>query len=447
MQSLPLNSLGPDWNDFLQSLIKDLGPLGHYLIPSEDGLTYTFGSHSPEIRDGNKSFWQPLHQRRHLKLLKDHVEWILAFENAYRDIFCDMQHFEPSSVSPTIEIVDFENNEHNDIVEYIRLSQSVTSSRLVGRRMGLLIWDDGQSGRRPLIGGALLASTMYSQPIRDRFLSWPPSLAKKHPKYDADTRAIREFGLDRIMQLSISCALQPYQRLKAAKLVSLAPFTAYGQTAFQKACRNKDDPDLAAIITTTGQDVTGTPFQNHRVSQLTKGKIPAAHGAKGNVYRRMKPSEATPPLRAQFRELVSEETRMRSLDLFQQNCPKRFLRANNKERSAMNYTTKRLGLPADLFDGNTMGVHMGALGAKTINYLSTGDVRPKSDRHLLEWTNCVSVWAGAFMPVQAGETDPAQPETIEARNQARRRRADDARQVAQADCFVSNLVNRYSQSS
>lgn len=427
-----------EWGELLCSLMLDLRPLGHK-VRKIDNHNYSFESEGDEKRAGQKFFWQPLHQSRHHVLLRQEIEWIRAFEESYQDIFCDMGNFEPSSVDPTLEIVDFKKTEHKDIINYLRLSQSSTSRKLVGRRMGLLIWDDGQTARRPLIGGAVLSSPMFSQPVRDSYLNWPKSLAKKHKRYDAKARHIREAGLLRMMQLSIACALPPYQRLRGAKLAALAPFTELGRLAFERACKNDAD-DLAAIITFSAQDVTGTPFQNHRIGQLSGQKFRSAQDAKGNVYHRIRASSSVPPLRARFFELLSEETKANAVTLFLENCPKLHARVKSPEVSALRYAIRRLGLPRDLVDGNEMGVHIGMLGEETADFLRTGEARPARQRHNLDWERCVSVWTRGFMPVLAGHGDPAQRNTIEARNAARRKRANEARSTSQRECYISSLV-------
>jgi len=74
--------------------------------------------------------------RLQLGPLEAHQDEILAFERDFAPIFVDMATFQPSAVRPILEIVDFKNQSHVRIVDYLKLYQTVTAGRLVGRRMG-----------------------------------------------------------------------------------------------------------------------------------------------------------------------------------------------------------------------------------------------------------------------------------------------------------------------
>ena len=87
------------------------------------------------------NFWDGAHEIRHLTFLREQRSAILALEERPKDIFVKTDVFQPSAVQPVLELIDFKNDRHRDIVQYLSLYQTVTSRGLVGRRMGLLLWD------------------------------------------------------------------------------------------------------------------------------------------------------------------------------------------------------------------------------------------------------------------------------------------------------------------
>lgn len=352
-----------------------------------------------------------------------------------------MQLFQPSAVRPALEIVDFKHSRHCEIIDYLGLYQSVTSRKRVGRQMGLLLWDRGQTDHVPLIGAAVLASPRFSQRLRDQHIGWKPDYPKTSRHFDPRARDIREAGLARMMQLSVACALPPYNLLAGAWLVALAPFTEAAQQAFTRAIRTPDaDADLAAIVTTTGKAPSGTPFRGHRVKQLTNGRVEASPRASGNVFARARPDEDVPPLRASFEGLVSRETKRRARDLFAVEEPARYASSRDLDSDAISYTLRRLGLRRSLFDGNEMGVHIGMLGADTEAYLRDGTVRPHSKRPRLDWEQAVAVWTKKFLPQSDNVRETATPETIAEHRAARQRRSQAARAYPQERIPLSYLL-------
>lgn len=451
MLRLHANELRLEQQEFLESLFNDLKPLGHFFEMKPDGFC-TIGTHSPLSRPGKKRVWHALHKERHKELIQQNAKWITEFEHRRSDIFCDMATFSPSSVDPRIEVVTFtkddkkrdpkKHKKNQEIVEYLRLNQVITSNRLVGRKCGLLIWDEGQSyGRRPLIGAAIMSDARYSQRIRDVYLDWPKVYPQTSENYSEDAKKLRRKGLDRLLQLSIACALPPYSKLKGAWLAAAAPFTKYGQNAIERASA-KAGADLIALVTTTGLDVTGAPFQKHRLSQLAPAGVGGNPDARGNLYYRIPAAPGVVELRANFMNLVSGRTWCLAEQIFQASRPEAYEKARNKQSSAMSYLLRDLGLHRSIFDGNTIGVHIGSLGERSLDYLKTGEDRPEKQRPRLEWKTCVDVWTRSFLPLTAGVRDPAQKKTRDERDDARRKRLDRARSIPQSDCKLSTLSAR-----
>jgi hypothetical protein len=428
LHSEPLSS---SWYDFILCLLRDLAPLGHRAEPSPGG-TLSITTTVPTSDEARQSFWDPAHELRHRALIASRADEIAVFEAKHSDIFARMQLFQPSAVRPALEIVDFKNDRHRDIIDYLGLYQSVTSRKRVGRQMGLLLWDRGQTDHLPLIGAAVLASPRFSQRLRDQHIGWKPDYPRTSSHFDPRARAIREAGLARMMQLSVACALPPYNLLAGAWLAALAPFTEAGQQAFARAVRTPDaDADLAAIITTTGKAPSGAPFRGHRVNQLTNGRIEASPRASGNVFTRARSVDGVRPLRASFEALVSPETKRRARDLFAAKEPARHPTARDLDRAALSYALRRLGFHRSLFEGNEIGVHIGMLGADTEAHLRDGTVRPHLRRPRLDWEQAVAVWTKKFLPQSDNFRETATPTTLAEHRAARQRRSRAARSYPQ----------------
>ena len=425
MLMLPLGPLSSDWFEFARSLIGDLAPLGHRLQRDEDGITLFI----EEPSDHEDKFWEPVHQLQHYRILLEHRDEILAFERDYEAFFVDPTTFQPTAVQPILQVVNFKNPDQMRVLEYLRLSQSVTAGRPVGRRMGLLIWDIGQAGGPKIFGGAMLASARFSQRIRDQRFGWPPDYPKTSSKHDSVARALRVTGLGRIMQLSMACAVPPYSVLSGARLVALAPFTAAGLESFRRSLKVPDvHADLAAIVTTTGKGISGSPFHGHRVGQLAPGVV-AAEGARGDLYAKVKVPPEINPLRASFESLVGDSTRARALTLFRAEKPERYAQLRRPERSAMAYCLRRLGLRRWIYEGNEIGVHLGILGSATLPSLQSGKPRSSSNRPLIDWDQAVGVWSRRFLPAPENVGESADEDGKAAHRKARQARLERAREL------------------
>jgi hypothetical protein len=134
MLRLRWESLNPSWSEFITKLFRDLEPLGHTLSHDDSGVFTGEICEPSTIADDH--FWDEAHRVCHQKELEEHREDILGFERDFGRFFVDIATFQPSAVRPVLEIIDFKRDEHKKIVEYLRLTQSVTSRKLVGKRMG-----------------------------------------------------------------------------------------------------------------------------------------------------------------------------------------------------------------------------------------------------------------------------------------------------------------------
>ncbi len=426
MQRLHWKSLSPSWSEFVKILFRDLEPLGHSLEEEPDGSFTAEILESEETKDDNH--WDRARRVCHQIVLARHRKDILSFENDFDRFFVDMATFQPSAVRPVLEVVDFKDPNHKRIVEYLRLMQSVTSRRLVGRRMGLLIWDVGQTGGARLFGGAILASARYTQPSRDHRFQWPPDYARSSPMHDPKSHLLRVNGLARIMQLSMVCAMPPYNVLSGAWLAAIAPFTPAGLEAFRASLKTPDPAaDLAAIVTTTGRALSGSPFRGHRVCQLAKSGTLAAPDAGGDLYSQIPREDKIAEIRTSFESLLSEEAWARARLLFREQLPDRCSKLKSPDQYALAFALRRLGLRRKIFLGNEIGVHVGMLGEKTLESLRTGHPRPQQARPLVDWETAVAVWSRRFLPAPELVGEIADPSTKNAHRQARQSRNDRAR--------------------
>lgn len=108
-----------------------------------------------------------------------------------------------SEICPRIEVCETQNQ--HDIFRIFRYYWSSPSSDYVGRRIRLLIRDDGVKGS-PIIGIAALGSSIIHIPDRDKWIGW-----------NTETRTNRIIYM---MDAYVIGALPPYNYLLGGKLIS-----------------------------------------------------------------------------------------------------------------------------------------------------------------------------------------------------------------------------------
>ena len=445
MLHLQWETLSPSWSEFLTKLFRDLASLGHTLSKGESGVITAQICDPATVTDDH--FWDEAHRLCHRKELEEHRDEILRFERDFDQLFVHMATFQPSAVRPVLEIVDFMRDDHKRIVEYLRLTQSVTSRKLVGKRMGLLIWDVGQTGGTRLLGGAILASVRYSQQIRDQRFGWAKDYPKTSRNHDPAARARRVEGLNRIMQLSMACAIPPYNVLSGAWLAAIAPFTAKGLEAFRKSHRTPTpEADLVAVVTTTSKGASGAPFRGHRVKQLAPSGTTALPDAEGDLYSQIRRGPQAEILRATFDSLLSAEVRAIACALFEAEEPKQYADASKREESALAFAFRQLGLRRTILEGNEIGIHLGALngstrpGSSTLDYIKTGMPRPLNERPLIDWEIAVGVWSRKFLPAPELVGEIADTTTKAAHREARQKRNERSRSFPPEEIRLSHWL-------
>jgi hypothetical protein len=146
-----------------------------------------------------------------------------------------------SEIRPRIEVCETEKQ--HDLFRIFRYFWSSPSSDYVGRRLRLLIRDDGIRGS-PVIGIAALGSSIIHIPDRDKWVGW-----------DKTTRTSR---IVYIMDAYVIGAMPPYNYLLGGKLVSYAiasdELRMIYRNKYAKAktiIKKREASDLALVVTTS----------------------------------------------------------------------------------------------------------------------------------------------------------------------------------------------------
>ena len=146
-----------------------------------------------------------------------------------------------SEICPRIEVCETQNQ--HDIFRIFRYSWSSPSSDYVGRRIRLLIRDDGVKGS-PIIGIAALGSSIIHIHDRDKWIGW-----------DTDTRTNRIIYM---MDAYVVGAMPPYNYLLGGKLVSYILASNELRATYKNkyadaktVIKNRKASDLVLLVTTS----------------------------------------------------------------------------------------------------------------------------------------------------------------------------------------------------
>lgn len=127
-----------------------------------------------------------------------------------------------SKIKPRIEIC--ETQEQNNLFRLFRYYWSSPSSDYVGRRMRILVRDDGIEGS-PVIGIAAIGSSIIHIPDRDKWIGW-----------DTQTRSE---NLISMMDAYVIGALPPYNELLGGKLMAYVLASNEIRALYRKKYRGK----------------------------------------------------------------------------------------------------------------------------------------------------------------------------------------------------------------
>lgn len=147
--------------------------------------------------------------------IKEHIELGRANLASGEDVLI-------SKLKPCIEVC--ETKEQNDLFRLFRYNWSSPSSDYVGRRMRLLIRDEGMR-RSPVIGIAAIGSSIIHIPDRDKWIGW-------------DTKT-RSDNLISMMDAYVIGALPPYNELLGGKLIAYILASNELRALYKKKYRGK----------------------------------------------------------------------------------------------------------------------------------------------------------------------------------------------------------------
>ena len=403
---------------FARSLFSDLSALGYQIVA--DGGLIEFHQTVPRESKDSRIFYSEAYKQLHAMYLFQNRDFLLDFEHRWgpniliegKDL--TLSRIEPRLRSANLTSTSKAGDRDRAIVKYIRAYQTVSSRRSVGRENVYILEDFGHE-KCPLMGVLILSSPRYFQPHRDEVFGWPTpnQLRSLSRRKQAHFQRIRQSGLNRMMQVAVCCAIPPYSQLGAASILALAPFTKRVQSDFRSRWYEKDtnkDPDLAAVSTTTSMGLTGTPFQALYRSMFLgrRWRKSEKWNAEGTIYARIgthHPWQTRVRIRAKdpranFLGLLSRDTWLLALavagptidlkrraSLLDSACP-------HVKSRILKFALDRVGVSARIFQGNRMGVLLGATDRLSLEALGNG--APRSERATLDWKKIVARFKSEF---------------------------------------------------
>jgi len=441
---------------FVESLFEDLSPLG--LAVSIEGNRLRFTQTAPTSTAHYKEFYAEAHRRLHKESVIGKLRSILEFEDTYGpSAFIEGKDLKLGTIDPHLRSVDLRRKAHPSprdcaIVDYLRAYQTVASRRSVGRENAYILEDHGHTNRR-IMGVLVLASSRYYQPHRDEVLGWalPTELKRLSSRRQRRAERIRLAGLNRTMQVAVCCALPPYSRLGAASLLAVAPFMSNIRDDFKARwynAKSNRDPDLVAVTTTTTMSLTGTPFQALYASMFFDEASSDTRGEKWNgentIYARL--GDRHPWLdnvRIRAREPHANFQRLLSARTWNLALGVAGPRIDDKRREwllqcmspqlrgkLLQHVIQNVGLSTRIFQGNPVGVFLGAVDRPALEALKEG--RPRQARPIFSWSKAVARFKNEFDTEQANRSTDAQ------RRDAVRERANRALQTTLDEIRLSS---------
>lgn len=174
-------------------------------------------------------------------ILAQNEEWIRKYLPVARKNLASGKAVLSSAIKPRIEVCEKERQHR--IFRLFRYYWSSPYSEYVGRRMRLLIRDDGVEGS-PVIGIAALGSSIIHIPDRDNWIGW-----------DTKTRTQR---IVYVMDAYVLGALPPYNTLLGGKLIAYLLASNEVRSLFKQKYLNQTTliserkaSDLVLIVTSS----------------------------------------------------------------------------------------------------------------------------------------------------------------------------------------------------
>jgi hypothetical protein len=175
------------------------------------------------------------------EVIERNMPWIEKHLDLGRDNLAIGKDVIESRIVPRIEVC--ETQKQNDIFRIFRYYWSSPASDYVGRRVRLLIRDDGVKNS-PIIGIAALGSSIIHIPDRDKWIGWNTETRTKQIIYSMDAYVIG--------------AVPPYNYLLGGKLISYILASNEMRAIFKKKyartrtlINKRKASDLVLIMTTS----------------------------------------------------------------------------------------------------------------------------------------------------------------------------------------------------
>jgi len=175
------------------------------------------------------------------QILEKNNEWIKKHIDLAKKNLAQGRDVLKSKILPRIEVC--ETKKQNSIFRIFRYYWSSPYSEYIGRRIRLLIRDDGIDGS-PIIGIAALGSSIIHIPARDKWIGWDKETRTNNIIYTMDAYVLG--------------ALPPYNYLLGGKLVSYILASNEIREIYKKKYKDKTTiirkrkaDDLICIFTTS----------------------------------------------------------------------------------------------------------------------------------------------------------------------------------------------------
>ena len=217
-------------------LIRDLVRLGWRL---KTNSSKTFELVPPEKYDKNVIKEAMAYSRN--DVIDENAEWIKKHLPIGRSNLAKGDDVLKSIIRPRIEVCT--TTKQNNIFRLFRYYWSSPASEYVGRRIRLIIRDDGIKGS-PVIGIAALGSSIIHIPDRDKWIGWDTKTRSKRIVYMMDAYVIG--------------ALPPYNYLLGGKLISYILASNEVRNIFREKYADAETiidkrkaSDLVLIVTTS----------------------------------------------------------------------------------------------------------------------------------------------------------------------------------------------------
>jgi len=411
-------------HDFFDSFIDDLGD---FFERTESDPPFQLKKIKFKDFKEEQEKLKEAYNKNHREYIIKNIEKIKLLEgNLSQHLIKNLSDFNIDNIVPVLRPLLHDKNLINKkdsyLIEYMRIYQKVKSRKSIGRE-NIFILEDHSGHYIKTMGMLILSSPLYFVGKRDKFLSWENS---QHYKL------IREKGLARMMHLSLCCALPPYNKLGAAKLLSISAFSdvVYDDYCIKWEKKDKEDVDLAIITTSTSMGLTGTPFQRIKLEKILHSDH---ESSKSNsiLWHRVKNigSHGEAYSYSYALDFLSERSKEIANTLY--SC-------ENKPTAAILMSLlKKMGISNKDAQMNKRGFFIGYLNEEALKSIQSGIKR--NSRPVIDWENAALYFKGLYdnEHIQNAGKFNHLPNV----NAAHLRRRERANHCSEKDIFISSFIN------